>query len=145
VDSELLRRIATHEAGHTIACVTFAVPIVGVTVLDRPHLQRGPLPPGLALEIVGTICLAGQAAEEAFCAPLPPGDPGDLFDYEMAERHLRRHVGPLRLSLEFTRLRDSARALVRTSWAKRAIPLLAEALQRCGTLTGDQVNDVLLG
>jgi hypothetical protein len=62
----------------------------------------------------------------------------------MADRRLRRHVGPLRLGLEFSRLRDSARALVRTPWARRIIPLLAEALQRHGTF-GDQVADVLLG
>jgi hypothetical protein len=49
-----------------------------------------------------------------------------------------------RRGLEFERLRDSARALVRTSWARSRISLLAEALQRCGTLTGEQVNDVLL-
>jgi hypothetical protein len=62
----------------------------------------------------------------------------------MAERHLRRHVGPLRLALESKRLRYSARALVRTPWAQRAIPKLVKALLRQGMLSGDQVSDVLL-
>src|SRR5262245_25636287 len=124
MDSKLLRRIATHEAGHTIACVTYAVPIVSVTVLDRPHLHRGPLRSGLGVEVVGTVCFAGWEAEIAYCGPPPRGDDGDRFDFEIAERHLRQHVGPLRLALEFARLRDGARALVRMSWAQRAIPKL---------------------
>jgi hypothetical protein len=52
---------------------------------------------------------------------------------------------PLRLGLEFSRLRDSARALVRTNWAERVIPRLAAASQRYGTFDGAQVSDVLLG
>jgi hypothetical protein len=56
----------------------------------------------------------------------------------MAYKHLQRQVGPLRLGLEFERLRDSARRLVASPWAQRSIPLLAEALQRRGTLSGDQ-------
>jgi hypothetical protein len=63
----------------------------------------------------------------------------------MAYEHLQRRVGRLRLGLEFERLRDNARALVRTSWARSRIPALAEALQRHGTLDGEQINDVLLG
>jgi hypothetical protein len=57
---------------------------------------------------------------------------------------LQRQVGPLRLGLEFTRLCDAAHNLVRTNWARRAIPKLADALLRHGTLDAEQVNDVLL-
>jgi hypothetical protein len=97
------------------------------------------------LEVVGVICFAGPASEELFCGPAPPGDDGgERRDYEMAYEHLQREVGALRLGLEFARLRDSARALVRTPWARSAIPKLAEALLRQGTLDGDQVSDVLV-
>jgi hypothetical protein len=51
---------------------------------------------------------------------------------------------PLRLRLEFEHLRDSARALVKNSRARRAIPLLAKAPVRRQTLSGAEANDVLL-
>jgi hypothetical protein len=42
--AKLLERIATHEAGHTVACVTYAVPIVSVTVVvTAPDVRRGPV------------------------------------------------------------------------------------------------------
>jgi hypothetical protein len=141
----LLERIAHHEAGHACACIVYGVPLISVTVVDRPLVRRGRLRGGLGVEIVGTICFAGPAAEELFCGLAAPADRGNRIDYEMAYAHLQRHVGPLRRGLEFERARDSARALVRTSWAQRVIPVLAEALQRYGTLDGDQVSDVLLG
>jgi hypothetical protein len=103
------------------------------------------LPGDLGVEIVGTICFAGWEAEIAYCGPPPRGEDGDRFDFEMAARHLRQHVGPLRLGVEFERCRASARALVRTPWGRSAIGKLTVALQRHGTLDGDQVSDVLLG
>jgi hypothetical protein len=141
----LLERIAHHEAGHTCACIVYGVPLLSVTVVDRPLARRGRLRGGLGVEIVGTICFAGPAAEELFCGLPASADRGDRIDYEMAYAHLRRHVGPLRRGLEFERARDSARALVRTAWARSRIPVLAEALQRHGTLDVEQINDVLLG
>jgi hypothetical protein len=62
----------------------------------------------------------------------------------MAYEQLQRRVGPLRLGLEFERVRDSARRLVASPWGRCAILKLAAALQRDGTLAGEQVNDVLL-
>jgi hypothetical protein len=120
------------------------VPLLSVTVVDRPLVRRGRLRGGLGVEIVGTICFAGPAAEELFCGLPAPSDRGDRVDYEMAYAHLRRHVGPLRLGLEFERARDSARRLVASPWARFAIPKLAAALQRHSTLDGDEINDVLL-
>jgi hypothetical protein len=143
--TSLVERIAYHEIGHVAACVTYAVPIISATVIDRPLVRRGGLRSALGVEIVGTICFAGSAAEELFCGPPPPGDRGDGFDFEVAYRHLRQHAGPLRLGLEFERLRDSARRLVASPWARSAIPKLAAALQSRGTLTGEQVTDALLG
>jgi hypothetical protein len=141
----LAERIAYHESGHCIACITCAVPIISATVVDRPLVRRARLRAALSVEVVGTICFAGSAAEELFCGPPPPGDRRDGFDFEMAYRHLRQHAGPLRLGLEFERLRDSARRLVASQWARSAIPKLAAALQSRGTLMGEQVTDALLG
>ena len=141
----LLKRIAHHEAGHACACIVYGVPLISVTVVDRPLVRRGRLRGGLGVEIVGTICFAGPASEELFCGQPSPADRGDRIDYEMAYAHLQRYVGPLRRGLEFERARDSARGLVRTSWARRVIPKLATALQTCGTLDGEQINEVLLG
>jgi hypothetical protein len=145
--ASLVERIAYHESGHIAACVTFAVPVISATVVDRPLVHRGALRrANLALEIVGTICFAGPAAEELFCGPPPPGHGGgEEDDYRMAYEHLRRRVGALRRGVEFERLRDSARRLVASPWARSAIPRLAAALQRCGTLNGEQISDVLLG
>jgi hypothetical protein len=149
----LRHRISIHEAGHACACVVYAVPIISVTIAEPPHLQRGPLrwplrgplPSGQALEIIGVICFSGPSAEELFCGPPPPGDDGgERRDYEMAYEHLQQQVGPLRLGLEFSRLRDSARALVRTPWAQRSILALAAALLHAGTLDADAVHAVLL-
>jgi hypothetical protein len=145
MDDTLAERIAYHESGHCIACITFAVPVISATVVYRPLVRRGRLRAALGVEVVATICLSGWETEIAHCGPPPRGDDGDRFDFEMAERHLRQHVGPLRLAMEFERCRASARALVRTPWAQRAIPKLAEALQRYGTLDGERISDVLLG
>jgi hypothetical protein len=40
----------------------------------------------------------------------------------MAYAHLQRHVGALRLGLEFERARDSAQRLVRTNWRSASFP-----------------------
>jgi hypothetical protein len=41
---------------------------------------------------------------------------------------------------EIARLRDAAERLVRTQWAQECIPLIADALLRHGTLTGDEIG-----
>jgi hypothetical protein len=143
MDDELLRRVATHEAGHIAACITYGVPIISATVIDRPHVHRGPLRSALGLEIVGVICFSGPAAEELFCGPPSPGDDGSYHDFAMAYAHLERQVGALRRGLEFERLRDSARRLVRTPWARARVPLLAAALIERGTLSGEHLYSLL--
>jgi hypothetical protein len=40
---------------------------------------------------------------------------------------------------EYSRARDSARALVRTPWARRAVPRLVRALLERGTLSGEEI------
>jgi hypothetical protein len=138
----LLQRISYHESGHVAACIVYAVPVISATVVDPPLVRRGRLRSGLGVEIVGVICLSGPAAEEAFCGF--PDDGGDRIDYEMAYAHLQRHVGPLRRGLEFERARDSAKRLVASPWAQAAVPKLASALLRHGTLDAEGVNAALL-
>jgi hypothetical protein len=92
--------IAYHEAGHCIAAPTFGVPIKSVTIADRPHQHRGAFRSRLALEIVGTICLADPAAEDLFCGPPSPGDDGSGRDHAMAYQYLQQKIDPLRLGLE---------------------------------------------
>jgi hypothetical protein len=36
-----LERVAHHEAGHACACILYNVPVISVTVTDRPHVHRG--------------------------------------------------------------------------------------------------------
>jgi hypothetical protein len=85
-----------------------------------------------------TFCFAGPAAEELFCGALDDGS--DRADYEMAKHYLSRRFGPLQIGAEIARLRDAAERLVRTPWAQHRIGLIAGALVRHGTLTGEELS-----
>jgi hypothetical protein len=85
-----------------------------------------------------TFCLAGPAAEELFCGPIADGN--DRADYEMAKHYLARRFDLLKVGTEIARLRDAAHRLVRTAWAQERVRLLADALLRHGTLTGDEIG-----
>ena len=137
-------RAAYHEAGHCAAAITYGIPIIAVTIeADAGHLYRGHYREraDLALECMVTFCLAGPAAEEFFCGPIEDG--ADRADYEMARHYLKRQFTPLQLATEFERLRDAAHRLVRTPWAQQRIRLLAAALLRRGTLTGDEIGTMI--
>jgi hypothetical protein len=83
------------------------------------------------------MCLAGPAAEEYFCGSIEDG--ADRIDYEMARRHLARRFEPLFIAAEIARHREAAERLVRTPWAEHRIRLIAEALLRHGTLSGEEI------
>jgi hypothetical protein len=57
----------------------------------------------------------------------------------MARHYLSRRSDPLQIGAEIARLRDAARRLVRTAWAQHRIRLVAAALLRHETLTGDEI------
>ena len=81
----LRERTAIHESGHAIAALTYAIPVISVTVADDvPHLRRGHYRPphDCGLECIVTLCLAGPEAEKEFCGPITDGS--DRVDYEMA-------------------------------------------------------------
>jgi hypothetical protein len=93
----LRERAAYHESGHAIAALTFAIPIIRVTIADDvPHLRRGRYRPphDCGLECIVTLCLAGPEAEREFCGPITDGS--DRTDYDMARGYLARQFEPLR-------------------------------------------------
>jgi hypothetical protein len=72
--ASLRERTAIHEAGHATAAITYGVPVVAVTIQDRPHLRGGQYrapAPDLGFEAIAVLCLSGIAAEELFCGPTP--------------------------------------------------------------------------
>jgi hypothetical protein len=61
----------------------------------------------------------------------------------MARHYLARRYDPLQIGTEIARLGDAAQRLVRTPFARRHIPLIAEALLRRGTLAGDEIGGMI--
>jgi hypothetical protein len=123
-----------------VAALAFGIPIIHVTIdNDTPHLLRGHYRAqhDAGLECMATLCLAGPAAEDYFCGSIEDG--ADRIDIDMARKYLARRFEPLRIAAEIARLRDAAVRLLRTSWAEQRIRLVAEALLRHGTLTGEEI------
>jgi hypothetical protein len=141
--STLLERVAYHEVGHALAALLFGIPIRTVTVEGQPHLHRGELPldPGLTLEALLTLCLAGPECERLHCGALDDG--GDTLDIDAAFRHLRHELSPLEVLGEYSRARNAAAALVATPWARRCTVRLVQALVERGTLSGEDLYSLL--
>lgn len=136
----LLERAAYHEAGHCAAALVYSVPILSVTITaDRPHLLRGHYraPLALGLEALGTLCLAGPAAETFYVGAISDGS--DQVDIEMARQHLASRFDALKVEAELVRCRDAADRLVRDAWAQDRIRAIAAALLRHGTLDGQAI------
>jgi hypothetical protein len=58
----------------------------------------------------------------------------------MARRYLSECCDPLWIGVMLARHKDAADKLVRTPWASSRIRLIATALLRHGTLTGEQIE-----
>ena len=132
--------MAVHEAGHAVAALTFAIPIISVSIdAATPHLHHARYQPqhSAGLETLAVMFLAGPSAEQLFCGSIEPGT--DRFDLAMAREHLARRFAPLRIGAEMVRLRGSAEALVSLLWARRRIELIADALLEHRTLTGADI------
>jgi hypothetical protein len=141
--ASLRERTCVHEAGHCVAALVLGVPIISVSIdngTPHMHLARYRAPHDCGLETVVTLCLSGPAAEELFFGSIEDG--GDLADYEMAREYLSRSISPLRAAAEFGSLRDSAQRLVRSAWAQQRIRVLADALLRGGTLSGEEIHRI---
>ena len=141
---DLRRRCAIHEAGHAVAALAYAIPLVSITIAaDRPHLHRGhyhPLDVDFGLECMVTLCLAGPEAEREFCGSI--SDDSDRTDYEMARDYLSRQFGPLQIGAELARFRDAAQRRVRSPWAQRRIVAIADALLQRGSLSAEQIFEL---
>jgi hypothetical protein len=123
-----------------VAALAFGIPIISVTIENgTPHLHRGRYRAqhDAGLECMATLCLAGPAAEAYFCGSIQDG--ADRIDIDMARQYLARRFEPLRIAVEIARLCDAAERLVRTPWAEQRIRLVADALLRRGTLTGEDI------
>jgi hypothetical protein len=139
---DLQRRCATHESGHTVAALTFGIPIIRVTIENKPHLHRGRYraPHDYGLECMTVLCLAGPEAERELCGPITDGS--DQTDYQMAYEYLSRQLNPLHAAAELVRYRDAAQRLVRSPWAHHRIHLLADALLQHGTLSSEEIHRI---
>jgi hypothetical protein len=89
-----------------------------------------------------TLCLAGPEAQREFCGHISDGS--DRVDYQMARQYLARHVpNPVQAAAELARYRDAAQRLVRSTWARRRIAVLTDALLRNDTLSSDQIFELV--
>ena len=134
------RRTALHEAGHAVAAMTFAIPIISISIVAAvPHLRRARYQPrhDAGLESLVVMCLAGPAAEQLFCGSIESDT--DRTDIEMARRYLAQRLQPVQIAAEMMRLRGSAERLVRLPWAQRRIERIAAALLERGTLSGADI------
>jgi hypothetical protein len=58
----------------------------------------------------------------------------------MARQYLARRIAnPLQAAAELARYGDAAQRLVRSAWARQRIAVLADALLRNGSLSGDEI------
>jgi hypothetical protein len=142
-DKDLQRRRAFHEAGHVVCALAYGIPILAASIADNhSHMLRGRYRPPLAsigLEAMTVLCMSGAAAEEFFCGPITDG--GDCVDLEMARDYLTRAgFDPLRVGAGLKQARDAAQRLVRTPAVEDRIRLIADALLRHGTLSGDDIG-----
>ena len=88
-----------------------------------------------------SVCLVQppktSSADQATTAAMPKS----TFRWR-ARYSLRATSIPLRAAAELSRCRAAAERLVRTVWAQQRIRLLAEALLRCGTLSGEEIHRI---
>jgi hypothetical protein len=107
------QRAAHHEASHAVACLQLGLPIIKITIAHgESYLQRGyyQQTPGLAVEFLSIMSLAGSEGEKLFFPPAADGY-GDSIDLVMVRRYLRPR-SELEFISETARLHAAARRLV---------------------------------
>jgi hypothetical protein len=116
------------------------LPILEITIVDGAYLHRGHYAPGhdLGIECLAIMCLAGS--EGVFFAGSGDDYYGDAIDLDMVRRYLQPR-SELEFIAEVARLRAAARRLVVSEQTN--IEIIAAALMRRGTLSGDEVAELL--
>ncbi len=127
---------AVHEGGHAVACHRLAIPIISVSIGDRPHLRRALYrmsPRSVGAWRLAVMCLSGGEAERSICG----SNGGDQIDAAMAQNYLTEE----KIDVLLERARQAARRLVIVM--RPEIELVARALLARGKLSGAQVNMLL--
>jgi hypothetical protein len=112
--------------------------------IDPPvmHRARYRAPHDGGLQTMVIVCLAGPEGETLFCGQISDG--GDLADLEMARAYLSRSiVNPLQAAAQLSLCKSAAARLVRSEFARDRIKVLAAALLRHGTLSGEQIHRII--
>jgi hypothetical protein len=137
MNDELLERICYHEAGHTCAALLYAIPIRRVSV-DPPLFLRAKAAVRPPLDQLLTLCFCGGSAEALYFG----GQCGSSEDYAMAQRFASRRGHFMLSARVLERAERAAFGLVRTDWAKRTIPRIADALRQRRLLSGEDVHNL---
>lgn len=142
----LRERCSYHESGHVLAAIVFGVPLVRVSidadVGPHTHCARWRAAhPDLGLESMVILTCAGRAAEELFCGT--DGADADQGDLANARAYLARAIAnPLQAAVQLSLYKSAAERLVRSEFARDRIRVLADALLRHGTLSGEQIHRI---
>src|SRR6516162_1841579 len=131
----LRRRICIHEGGHAAAALVFGLPILSVSV-DPPRLLRQRLRP--PEEAWLTVCFSGGAAERLHIGG-KFDECGEIEDYRMAHSFLCRRYPLVEVGIRIDTAMLAAERLIKTEWARRCVPRIAQALNARGVLSGDDV------
>jgi hypothetical protein len=88
-----------------------------------------------------TLCLAGPEAEREFCGHISDGSDASIMKWPAS---ISRAVSQTRCNPwpKLARYSDAAQRLVRSAWARHRIRLLADALLRHSTLSGEQIFEL---
>jgi hypothetical protein len=135
MDDALRQRICIHEAGHAAAALCFGLPILSVS-FDPPRLLRQRLRP--PEEAWLCVCFSGGAAERLHIGG-KFNECGELEDYRMAHSFLCRRYPLVEIGVRIDIAMAAAERLIKTVWARGAVPRIATALHQHGFLSGDDV------
>jgi ATP-dependent Zn protease len=136
------QRICYHESGHVAAALTYGLPIIRVSAGSfEPHLLRGGFrrERTSGVEALSVLCLAGPAAEQMFFGEIT--DHSDFIDQQMAKDYLLSCFPEVEIPYQMTRAKYAAEHLVASS--RHQITTVATALLRRGSLTGDEIVELL--
>jgi hypothetical protein len=131
----LRQRICIHESGHAAAALCFGLPILSVSV-EPPRLLRQRLRP--PEEAWLTVCFSGGAAERLHIGG-GFNECGEIEDYRMAHSFLCGRYPLVEIGLRIDTAVVAAERLIKTNWARSAVPKIAAALHQRGFLSGDDV------